>query len=277
MTATRYPPSTGPGSTWAQTVADTLAQLASFASVPLTGVAGTNTITASSVAMPLTSLVAGMKFTLVPAAGNTGAVTLNIDGLGAIALKDAGGSALASGRLQTSIIEHVYYNGTEFRLLTAQLATGLTVKRGIFTLQKTSGNDGGSVTGLARTRYPLNTTIENTIPGLSIDTVTNVGRLTLPAGTFEIEADCSFYGVGRALVVLRDITNGADLTSGFVRKSSRSEDNARLYGNITLASSISAELQYFAAASQSGNGLGFNVDDPGLPEQFGFLRIETRT
>lgn len=64
----------------------------------LTTVAGTNTITA--VLTPtLTAYVAGMAVRLIPAVTNSGATTLNINGLGANAITKNGTTALAGGEL----------------------------------------------------------------------------------------------------------------------------------------------------------------------------------
>jgi len=67
----------------------------------LNTVAGTNTITASADA-PLTAVpTRPNSFILSPAGANTGAVTLNIDSTGALAVTDINGVALGSGALQT--------------------------------------------------------------------------------------------------------------------------------------------------------------------------------
>jgi hypothetical protein len=48
---------------------------------------------------------------------NTGAVTLNIDGLGATAVQTIAGSALEAGALTAGMVAEFLYNGTNFRLL----------------------------------------------------------------------------------------------------------------------------------------------------------------
>ena len=78
----------------------------------LTGVAGTNTITASLPVMG--AYIIGQVFTLVPAGANTGAVTLNINSRGAIAITKGGATALASGELVTGAAYQLVYDGTRF-------------------------------------------------------------------------------------------------------------------------------------------------------------------
>ncbi|MAZ17875.1 MAG: hypothetical protein CL535_16290 [Ahrensia sp.] len=85
---------------------------------PLTSVAGTNTITAS----PLVSgtgfaaYAAGNKFSLIPANANTGAVTINVAGRGAKAVKTAAGNALTGGEMLAGTLYQIEYDGTDFRL-----------------------------------------------------------------------------------------------------------------------------------------------------------------
>jgi hypothetical protein len=89
-----------------------------YAVIPLTTVAGTNTVTAASdttVVAAITAYAKGMKFSVIPANDNTGAVTINIDSVGAVAVKDSDGNALAAGSWKANrqyIIEH---DGTNFR------------------------------------------------------------------------------------------------------------------------------------------------------------------
>lgn len=85
----------------------------------LTAVAGTNTITATG---PLTevSYVTGDRFFFVPAITNTGATTININGLGAKNLTKYGVSALVAGDLVAGTAAEIYYDGVQFQLLNPQ-------------------------------------------------------------------------------------------------------------------------------------------------------------
>jgi hypothetical protein len=78
----------------------------------LTGVAGTNTITASLPVMG--AYIIGQVFTLVPVGANTGAVTLNINSRGAIAVTKGGATALTGGELVTGAAYQLVYDGTRF-------------------------------------------------------------------------------------------------------------------------------------------------------------------
>lgn len=81
----------------------------------LTSVAGTNTITASAT-KATAPLVAGQHFSFVPANSNTGATTLNVNSLGA---KNVflNGAALVGYELRKSCPVQVYYDGTQFNII----------------------------------------------------------------------------------------------------------------------------------------------------------------
>jgi len=83
----------------------------------LSSVAGANTITASTSNGDLSALEAGMRFSFTPAATNTGAVTLNINSIGAKPVVDNMNSPLLAASLDTSAIYDVEYDGTSFRLM----------------------------------------------------------------------------------------------------------------------------------------------------------------
>jgi hypothetical protein len=111
-------PTVGPRSMGAQQVLHNAeyAELFKRASQKLGSVAGTNTITATA-DPTIASYADGQCFTLVPASTNTGAVTLNIDAVGAIAVLTAGGSALAAGLLVAGRPYHLVYEGGSFYAL----------------------------------------------------------------------------------------------------------------------------------------------------------------
>ena len=94
----------------------------------LTGTAGTDTITANASIAP-SAYAAGQKFSFIAAGNNTGAATLNVSGLGAVAIKNKDGSALPASYIISGQITEVEHDGTNFILLSAPFAqtTGFTL------------------------------------------------------------------------------------------------------------------------------------------------------
>lgn len=78
-------------------------------------VAGTNTIT-GVVTPAITSYVAGQTFKFIAAASNTGAVTINLNGLGAKAITKAGNTALEFNDILINAAVQIIYDGTQFQL-----------------------------------------------------------------------------------------------------------------------------------------------------------------
>ena len=112
----------------------------------LTSVAGTNTITASITPSP-SAYTAGQTFRFTAAGANTGAVTLNINGLGAKAVTRNGTTPLVSGDIPSGAVIDVTYDGTQFQMDSGVTAGKLT---GIQTFTSS-----GTYTPTTGTRYVL--------------------------------------------------------------------------------------------------------------------------
>lgn len=93
-----------------------VAQVQSSAVQYLTGVAGTDTITAGVSPSP-SAYSAGMTFRFASAGANTGAVTLNVASLGAKSVTKNGTVPLVAGEIASGAIVEVCYDGTRFQLI----------------------------------------------------------------------------------------------------------------------------------------------------------------
>lgn len=106
---------TGMGVGSANTDSITLGQAQNQGYTLIGGIAGTDTIT-GSLSPAITAYVAGQKFSFVSAGANTGAVTLNINSLGAKSITKLGTTALVSGDIPSGAVVCVEYDGTQFQL-----------------------------------------------------------------------------------------------------------------------------------------------------------------
>ena len=91
----------------------------------LTSPAGTNTITATA-ALGMSAYVTGQRFFFVAPASNTGAVTLNINAIGAKSVTKNGTTALVSGDIAINAVVQVVYDGTQFQLLNPVAAANVS-------------------------------------------------------------------------------------------------------------------------------------------------------
>jgi len=126
----------------------------------LSSVAGTNTIV-GTLTPAITAYQAGQMFSFISAGANTGAVTLNVNGVGAKAVTKLGSTALAAGDITANAIIIVQYDGTEFQLVAPaalsslgsmafQSSTSVSISGGNITANFTgplTGNVTGNVTG----------------------------------------------------------------------------------------------------------------------------------
>ncbi len=92
----------------------------------LVTVTGTDTIT-GTMTPALTAYASGQMFYFVAGGANTGAVTLNIDGLGARNVTRHGSVALVAGDILSGEVCVVVYDGTRFQLLNPASYTNLNV------------------------------------------------------------------------------------------------------------------------------------------------------
>lgn len=82
----------------------------------LTGVSGTDTIVASAHSS-VASYTSGDTYRFIAAGTNTTAVTLNINSIGATAIRDMHGVAIVAGNIVSGQLVTVTYEGTYFRLV----------------------------------------------------------------------------------------------------------------------------------------------------------------
>ena len=246
-----------------------------FALIPLINITGTNNIKGDCRVL-LYATEAGNQFQFRPGATNSGNVTLEVDNRGSKPLRDASGAELPSGYLSASRIETCIDMGTEYRLtmVNASAASGATILRAVFIYQQPTNTFGGSVTAGARTRYPFNTVISNTIPGLSLDSVTNIGRISVPARAFErIEARCSFHSTNATAIYFRNISDAADLGN---QAPLPIYDRGQALNTVkaSFAATKNIEVQYVCGANPGSEGLGYKVNDPGSrPECYGAIEF----
>jgi len=122
--------------------------------------------------------------------------------------------------------------------------------------EKTTGTAGGTATsGAFRTR-DLNTVKLNTISGASLAT----NQITLPAGTYTIEASAPAYRCDVHAVRLQNITDAATTLTGTSEVTEQAgaivTTRSHILGTFTIAGSKAFEVQHRVQTTSAGSGFG---------------------
>lgn len=192
---------------------------------PITA-SGTDTYTCS-MALTLTSYSNGRFFLIKFTNANTGAATLNVNSLGAVAIKKNGTTALAAGDIGAGTVRLLTYDGTNFQIVgnvsSGGGISGLTTNRVPYATSSTtigddagmtyaSGSDqlyvlGGIGVGLATIAAALHVQGANNTPALYVQD--DAANGIFEAGETGGARVIGFFGVGPAARQ----TSGANLTN----------------------------------------------------------------
>lgn len=253
-------PSTGSSTvsdaaSWADSVQEEVGGLWDRSHCQLSNVAGTNVLTATCTPT-VTALVAGMRFSIVPANDNTGAATLAIDGLAAVDILSRTGSALVGGELNASERHWLEYNGSALILMTPSsvVTSNSPVPGAIFEDQKAANTAGGTFTSGADQTRTLNTTVRNVI-GASLSS----DQITLLAGTYYVRFWATAYRVKAHKAWIYNVT---DASVAIVGSSAYSHDGEEQQGMsigsgvITITSTKVFTLRHRCTSTLATNGYG---------------------
>jgi hypothetical protein len=120
---------------------------------------------------------------------------------------------------------------------------------------KTPGTNAGTFTSGAERTRDLNTVIKNTISGASLAS----NQITLPAGTFYLQASAPAYKVDFHKALWRNITDGTIIFQGTSELTGSGVDvTTRSYisDSFTIASSKVFELRHYSSATRASDGFG---------------------
>lgn len=122
--------------------------------------------------------------------------------------------------------------------------------------EQTSGTAGGGFTSGAWQTRILNTTKTNTVAGASLAS----NAVTLPAGTYDLEARAPACRVGRHQARLYNVTASAVVMLGGMVYSAPgsyyAQNDATVLGRFTLASSADVRLEHRCESSVASDGYG---------------------
>jgi hypothetical protein len=123
--------------------------------------------------------------------------------------------------------------------------------------QKSSGTDGGTFTSGAWRTRDLNTIVNNDILGASLSS----NQITLPSGTYYIEADVPSFAVNENRVRLYNMTDAISTllsTNSYNDTVGLGHANSTLRGRFTISALKTFEIQHISVATKSTTGFGLS-------------------
>lgn len=192
---------TGLGTGSAATDSPTLGQVQSGTVSLIGSISGTDTIT-GSLSPALTAYAAGQMFWFVSAGANTGAVTLNVNSLGAKNVTRDGSTALVANDIASGEVVVVVYDGTRFQMLSPNTFNG--------TLPVASGGTGQ--TSYTNGQLLIGNTTGNTLTKATLTAGTGV-TITNSTGSITIAAS-TLTGITSSTMTALGTNAGDSVTSG---------------------------------------------------------------
>ena len=203
-------------------------------------VAGTDTLT-GTVVPALSAYATGNQFSFLVANTNTGAVTINVDGIGSKAITRTGTTALVAGDMVAGQAVEIIYDGTRFQLVNGNSFTNL----------KVSGTLG--VTGVATfTAQPIVSSLTASLPVFTDASKGLVSNTMTGTGSVAMSASPTFTGtVGAA-----DVTTTGNTILGDASTDTLNVGNGGLVkdasGNVGIGTASPTGLLDVYKASQGG-------------------------
>ena len=218
----------------------------------LTSISGTNAIVATA-GLGMGSYVTGSTFRFLASSTNTGASTLNINNIGALAITKNGTSPLVAGDIVSGAMVQVVYDGTEFQMVSPSAiptvssfsagSTGLTpstATTGAVTLAGTLAVANGG-TG-STTSTGSGAVVLATSPTLTTATLTSP-TLTTPA-----------LGTPSAVVLTNATGTANSLNAGIGVSQTWTDVTSSRAAGTTYTNSTGKPIQVFINMGTSGGG-----------------------
>lgn len=209
-------------------------------------VAGTNTLT-STVIPSIGSYSEGQGFQFKAVSNNTGATTLNLNAIGAIALrKDVSGTltALVADDIRAGIVYDVIYNGSTFQLMNN--AAAAPVASGLVLLGTSTGTGAGfEFNGLFSSAYSsYELVLDNVKPstgGTTLSLQFRAGGSYITTAVYQsaVTRNGVYSNSGTAIIVPTAISTGTGVCG---------------VGQIVLNAGVQPRMAYHLSASDGTNG-----------------------
>lgn len=214
----------------------------------------------------ITAYAAGQKFTLVAGAANTGATTINVNSLGAKAIKRDVSVALQAGDIANGGVAVIEYDGTNFQLLNPRTAVTQSVGDNSTKPASTAYADAAAVANATK-----RVDVRQCVMSCAVDSSGYPNWITAGTGfsvniaaTTKSAVVTSAYGDGSNGAVDRVGVISADTTIGSLTPSSTCYLYADIAadGTVTLGHTVLAPVYQWGGTYSTTNGqFTFNIQE----------------
>lgn len=138
--------------------------------------------------------------------------------------------------------------------------------------QKAQGTDGGTFTQSAWQTRVLNTSLSTGISGSSLSS----NQISLPAGTYYVEAIAPGFICGRHKARLYNVTDSAVLLAGTSEISGTGDaitSFSKVSGRFTLSGTKTIALEHYCLSTRSTDGFGASTNVPSTVEVYSDIKI----
>ena len=243
-------------------------QKQSFTAVDDAGAADAYALT---IAPAITAYAKYQAFTFVAVGTNTGASTLAVNGLPPKAIKKwkvGAKLALEGADIGAGQLSVVVYDGADFVLLTAPVGEDYL----LYEHHETSGTSGGATAAATWEDTPLTREVVDTGGHGSFAS----NRITLAAGTYELEAWRSIHNTGATKLRVKNFTDDNTIQIGgsvFAKGGASDPDQGaviHVFARFIISASKVISVQQYGEAE--GDGFGLAVSS-GEEELFGQVKL----
>lgn len=219
------------------------AQVVDGALHSLTSVGGTVDVITATGPLSVAAYVTGQRFSFTAAGANTGAVTININGIAAVAITKNGATALAAGDIANGARVLIEYDGTRFQLV--------NISSVMFTGGAVSGSSvtsTGTVTNNAVVSPAQITANQDDYAPAGVDTAYEI-RVDSDASR-NISGISASQAEGRELILTNDGGNDIVLTHEDAGSTAANRFDLGSNSDITLTGGQSVKVRYDGTASR---------------------------
>ncbi len=125
-----------------------------------------------------TAYADGIVIYWIPSNSNTGASTINVNGLGPVAITNQDGSALTAGQIQANQVAQIIYKGVGFQLLSSLSV----ISTGTFNMAFTGFSSGMASVAISYTRFGNLVTLSRTPNAFGTSNANTMTATGIPVG-----------------------------------------------------------------------------------------------